>query len=128
MAAWPRMVEMGGDVSSIQDLLQRQNQKCSTVVRSSASQVTLNLNPLPSTNCSAGFRNVAPGDISGLHLRPGFLGGLLDLCASISPLYFSVIPQMRVIVLDSLRIEPIHKALRKAPDSYKHSASDGCHC
>lgn len=59
MAAWPRMVEMGGDISSIRDLLQRQSQQCSRMVRSSASEVTPSLNPPPSTDCSAGFRNVA---------------------------------------------------------------------
>lgn len=116
MAAWPRMVEMGGDISSIRDLLQRQSQQCSRMVRSSASEVTPSLNPPPSTDCSAGFRNVA-SDFSGLHRRPGFLGGLLDPSASLSPSYFSVIPQMRVIVLDSLRTEPIRKALRKVLDS-----------
>lgn len=59
MAAWPRMVEMGGDISSIRDLLQRQSQQCCRMVRSSASEVTPSLNPPPSTGCSAGFRKVA---------------------------------------------------------------------
>lgn len=58
------------------------------------------------------------------------LGSRAGCLTSVPPVppYISVIPQMRVIVLDPLRIEPIHKVLRKVPDSYKHSASDGCYC